>query len=168
MLKQELLRRNLPALPDTREEMITVIKERLFGELPSPAFSVSVSEPTVIYDGFADRTVTHSEVVMTVTIGEQSHSFHIDRLLHKDGLPRPTVLLNNFDRMGESRYFPIEEMSEYDINFLSEFFVMIHWAVYQNNGIGSLFCKVVGQLFNGLGSIVFAALVVEFNLFNLF
>ena len=122
MLKQELLRRNLPALPETREEMIAVIKERLFGELPSPAFSVSVSEPTVIYDGFADRTVTHSEVVMTVTIGEQSHSFHIDRLLHKDGLPRPTVLLNNFDRMGESRYFPIEEMSEYDVNFLSVFY----------------------------------------------
>ena len=55
MLKQELLRRNLPALPETREEMIAVIKERLFGELPSPAFSVSVSEPTVIYDGFADQ-----------------------------------------------------------------------------------------------------------------
>ena len=122
MLKQELLRRNLPALPETREEMIAVIKERLFGELPSPAFSVSVSEPTVIYDGFADRTVAHSEVVMTVTVGEQSHSFHIDRLLHKDGLPRPTVLLNNFDRMGESRYFPIEEMSEYDVNFLSVFY----------------------------------------------
>ena len=122
MLKQELLRRALPPLPATREEMIDVITREQFGTLPSPDFTLSVSEPTIIYARFADGAVAHSEVTMTVTIGDRSHSFHIDRLLHKDGLPRPTVILNNFDRMGASRYFPIEEMSEYDVNFLSVFY----------------------------------------------
>ena len=59
---------------------------------------------------------------MTVTIGDASHSFYIDRLLHTDGRPRPTVILNNFNRMGESRYFPIEELSETDFNFISVFY----------------------------------------------
>jgi hypothetical protein len=122
MLYKELKKRALPPLPATREEMIDVIHRELFGTLPSPEFSYSVSEPTVICPYFANRTVTHSEVLMTVTIGGASNSFYIDRLLHTDGRPRPTVILNNFNRMGESRYFPIEEMSETDFNFLSIFY----------------------------------------------
>ena len=101
MLKQELLRRALPPLPATREEMIDVITREQFGTLPAPDFTLSVSEPTIIYARFADGAVAHSEVTMTVTIGDRSHSFHIDRLLHKDGLPRPTIILTNFDRMGK-------------------------------------------------------------------
>ena len=122
MLKQELERRALPALPTAREEMVAVIKRELFGELPSPDFTLSAGEPTVINAYFANRTVTHSEVVLTVTVGDKSHSFYVDRLLHTDGKPRPTVILNNFDRMGASRYFPIEELSEHDVNFLSVFY----------------------------------------------
>ena len=122
MLKQELLRRHLPPIPESRDEMIAVIKRELFGELPEVDFTLSWSEPTTIFDRFVYGRVHHSEVLLTVTIGDKSHSFHVDRLLHTDGLPRPTVILNNFDRMGESRYFPIEEMSEQDVNFLSVFY----------------------------------------------
>ena len=119
MLKQELIRRALPALPATREEMIDIITHGLFGTLPSPDFTYTVDEPTVINSYYANRTVTHSSVTMTVTIGEKSHSFKINRLLHTDKMPLPTVILNNFEPMGASRYFPIEELSEYDVNFLS-------------------------------------------------
>lgn len=122
MLKEELIRRALPALPDGREEMIDIITKELYGTLPTPDFTFTVSEPNIINAYFANRTVTHSEVTMTVTIGDKSHTFHIDRLLHTDGEPRPTVILNNFDRMGASRYFPIEELSEKNVNFLSIFY----------------------------------------------
>ena len=43
---------------------------------------------------------------------------------------------------------------------LSTFLIMIHWAAYANNGTGVLFCKITGQLFNGLASILFAGLLV--------
>lgn len=122
MLKAELTRRALPALPKTREEMIDTIVKEEFGVLPTPPFSFTVSEPTTICPYFANRTVTHDEVTMTVTVGGGSHSFKIDRLLHTDGRPRPTVIVNNFDRMGASRYFPIEELSETDFNFISVFY----------------------------------------------
>lgn len=122
MLREELKKRALPSLPETREELVGAIIQGLFGELPRVDYTVEVSEPTVIYAYFANRTVTHSEVLMTVHIGGKSHSFHIDRLLHTDGKPRPTVILNNFNRMGESRYFPIEELSEREVNFLSVFY----------------------------------------------
>ena len=122
MLTQEILQRNLPAIPEEREEIVKIITRELFGTLPSPKFTPSWGEPTVINAYFANRTVALSEVLMTVTIDGKSHSFPVDRLLHTDGKPRPTVILNNFHRMGGSMYFPIEELSEYDVNFISVFY----------------------------------------------
>ena len=130
MLKQELLRRNLPPIPKTRAEIVKLYAHEVIGELPKTEFTLSWSEPTVINAYFANRTVTHSEVLLTVTVGDRSHSFYVDRLLHTDGEPRPTVILNNFDRMGKSRYFPIEELSEYDVNFFS----IVHRDVTTDNG----------------------------------
>ena len=119
MLKEELIRRALPALPEAKEEMVDIFTHEVFGELPSVDFTVSMSEPTVINAYFANRTVAHSEVVMTVTANGRSHSFYIDRLLHTDGKPRPTVIATLFERMGKYRGFATEEMSEQDVNFLS-------------------------------------------------
>ena len=122
MLKQELFRRALPPIPENRSEIVDLLTKEVFGTLPSPKFTLTVSEPTVINAYFANRKVAHSEVTMTVTVGERSHSFHIDRLLHTDGAPRPTVILNIFERMGAYRGFPIEELSEQNVNFLSIFY----------------------------------------------
>ena len=47
MLKEELIRRALPALPATREEIVDIIDRKLYGTLPSPDFSLSAGEPTV-------------------------------------------------------------------------------------------------------------------------
>ena len=93
MLKQELLRRALPALPETREEMIEIIDREMYGTLPSADFTLSASKPTVISAYYANRTVTHSEVTLTLDFGDgRTHAFPVNRLLHADGKPRPTVI----------------------------------------------------------------------------
>lgn len=116
-LKQELKKRCLPPLL-TREEMVEIMDREVYGYLPSVEFEMSVSEPEHVDSRYMCGTVEHTFVNMTVIVKGKSHSFRIDRLLHKDNVKRPLVVLNNFHRMTESRYFPIEEMSEYNANFL--------------------------------------------------
>lgn len=43
---------------------------------------------------------------------------------------------------------------------LSLFFVMIHWGVYNSNGVGANGCRVFGQLLMGVANIAFAMLLV--------
>ena len=117
MLSQELAKRNLPSLK-SREEMKEIMQSEVFGYLPDVPFSYSVSEPTVIEERYDCGNVHFSYVNMTLNIGEGSHTFRIDRLLHVDGKKRPLVIVNNFQSMENSHYFPREEMSEYDVDFL--------------------------------------------------
>ena len=43
---------------------------------------------------------------------------------------------------------------------VSLFFVMIHWGIYNGNGIGSNGCRVFGQLLMGVANILFAMLLI--------
>ncbi len=117
MLSQVLKERNLPSLK-TREEMKDIMQREVYGYLPDVPFSFTVSDPTMIEDRYDCGNVEFSYVNMTVNIGEKSHTFRIDRLLHTDGRKRPLVIVNNFHPMEKSHYFPREEMSEYDVDFL--------------------------------------------------
>ncbi len=117
MLKAELKRRALPALR-TREEMMDILQSEVYGYLPSPPYTISVSEPTILESRFACGNVAHSYVELTVRWETGEHTFRVDRLLHNDGKKRPLIILNNFHPMGSSRYFPIEELSESEIDFL--------------------------------------------------
>lgn len=116
-LINEIKKRELPPLK-SREEMIEIMQREVYGYLPNVDFSISVSEPQLVEGRYCCGTVKHSFVTMTVNVGEGSHSFRIDRLLHTDGKKRPLVLHNNFHPMGASQYFACEEMSEYDADFL--------------------------------------------------
>ncbi|MBQ8393481.1 MAG: hypothetical protein IJX51_06895 [Clostridia bacterium] len=117
-IENQLKERNLPSLL-SREEMIDIMQREVYGYLPSVDFTVSVSEPASVYDRYMIYTVEHSYITMTVTVGEKSHSFRVDRLLHTDGKRRPTVILNNFHPIYASRYFPIEELTEKEVDFIS-------------------------------------------------
>ncbi len=117
MLSQELKNRNLPPLK-TREEMKEIMQREVYGYLPDVPFTFSVSEPVVIEDRYDCGNVEFSYVNMTLNVGEGSHTFRIDRLIHVDGRKRPLVIVNNFHPMEKSHYFPREEMSEYDVDFL--------------------------------------------------
>lgn len=117
MLSQELKKRNLPGLK-TREEMKEIMQREVYGYLPEVPFTFSVTEPAVIDDRYSCGEVAFSYVEMSIRIGEKCHTFRIDRLMHTDGKKRPLIIINNFHQMAESHYFPREEMSEYDVDFL--------------------------------------------------
>lgn len=116
-LLDEIKKRELPPLK-SREEMMEIMQREVYGYLPRVDFSTAVSEPQIVGSRFCCGRVEQSFVTMTITVGSSAHSFRIDRLLHNDGKKRPLVLHANFHPMSGSRYFPIEEMSEYDADFL--------------------------------------------------
>ena len=116
--KKALELRELPSLL-TREEMVDIMQREVYGYIPKVDFTMSVSDSEYVYGGYKCNSVEHSYVTMTISVGDKSHSFRVDRLLHKDGKKRPTVILNNFHRIYESRYFPIEEMTEYEADFVT-------------------------------------------------
>lgn len=117
MLKAELKKRALPALR-SREEMIEIMQSEVYGYLPSAAYTISASEPTKVEARFACGNVTHTYVDLTIHLKNGEHTFRVDRLLHNDGKKRPLILLNNFHPMGSSHYFPIEELSESEADYL--------------------------------------------------
>ncbi len=117
MLKKELANRALPALKG-RREMADVLQKEVYGTLPSADFDMKVSEPQIIERRFACGAVVHSRVCATIEANGKSHTFPISRLLHNDGKKRPLIIYPNFHPMSESQYFPVEEMAEYDADFL--------------------------------------------------
>ncbi len=117
MLYKELERRNLPPLK-SREEMKEIMQREVYGYLPDVPYDWSVSEATVIDDRYCCGEVAFTYVNMTIEINGKSHTFRVDRLLHTDGKKRPLVIINNFHPMEKSHYFPREEMSEYNVDYL--------------------------------------------------
>ena len=117
MLKKDLEARKIPALR-SREEMVEIVQREIFGYLPDVAATWSVSDPVDVEPWYMSGTVCHSYVNFTVTFANGSHTFRVDRILHKDGKKRPLVLCNNFHPMESSKYIPREELSEYDADFL--------------------------------------------------
>lgn len=116
-LKQELEKRSLPPIR-SRGEMKEILQREVYGYLPDVACTLSTDSEQVDEARYLCGTVTRSHIMLRVTVGEQSHAFRVDRLLHTDGKKRPLILINNFQPMEASSYFPVEEMSEYDADFL--------------------------------------------------
>lgn len=117
MLKTELKNRNLPPLR-SREEMKDIMQREVYGYLPETEYSWSVTEPVTIDERYCCGEVHFTYVNMTIGIKDKSHTFRIDRLLHTDGKKRPLIIVNNFHLMENSHYFPREELSEYDVDWL--------------------------------------------------
>lgn len=120
-MRTELKTRCLPPLL-SREEMMEIMQREVYGFLPNVPFSLSASEPVANELRYMCATVEHSFVNLTVTVGERSHAFRVDRLLHTDGRRRPLVVFLNFHPELKSPYFPTEEMSEYDADYLVAYY----------------------------------------------
>lgn len=116
-MKAELEKRGIPPLKSCAE-MSETLQRCVYGYLPNPDFELSATAPTLVERRYACGTVMHSFVDLTVYVKGNSHTFRVDRLLHSDKNKRPLVIYINFHQMEESKYFPIEEMSEYDADFL--------------------------------------------------
>lgn len=116
-LKLELERRALPPLR-SRREMQDILQREVYGYLPDVACKLATESEQVDEARYMCGTVVRSHVMLRLTVGTQSHAFRVDRLLHTDGQKRPLILLNNFHPMEASPYFPVEELSEYDVDYL--------------------------------------------------
>ncbi len=118
MINDELKKRDLPPLK-RREEMADILQKNVYGYLPRTEYSLTCSEPRYIERRYACGNVAYSITELTVTVKNESRTFKVDRLLHCDGKKRPLVINIAFHPLSNSQYFPIEEMSEYDADFLS-------------------------------------------------
>ena len=118
MLNIELKKRFLPPLL-SREEMVEIMQREVYGYLPKNNFEWSVSEPQNIEIRFAKGNVIHSCVDFTLTNDYGSHSFTLHRLLHQDGKKRPVIICINFDKQVPNKYFPIEEISEQEVDVIT-------------------------------------------------
>ena len=114
----ELMRRALPPL-STREEMLDILQREVYGYLPTAPCTVTASAPTTVDARYMRGTVHHTYVTLTLTLPGGTHAFRVDRLLHTDGKKRPLIIFLNFHPMGATPYFPIEEMSEREVDFLA-------------------------------------------------
>ena len=117
-MREELKRRDLPALR-SREEMREVMQREVYGYLPQVDYTLSYDSPVSVERRYMCGRVEHSFVNLTVKVEERVHTFRVDRLLHVDGKKRPLVIFQNFAPISSSPYFPIEEMSEYEVDFLA-------------------------------------------------
>lgn len=117
---EELKKRALPPLPDNREEIKELLQREVYGRLPDYDYSWSVN---VTRPGVRKRldcgNVTVSVAEMTINVNGVSHTFPLERILHNDDKKRPLVVLMNFHDIIGSNFFPLEEMSEYDVDFLA-------------------------------------------------
>ncbi len=118
MLIEELKKRKLPSLK-TREEMVEIMQREVYGYLPDCSFTYTVSEPEILENRYDKGNVVFSVVNMTITTDYGSHTFPVYRLLHQDGKKRPLIILNNIHPITASQYFPTEELSEFDIDYIS-------------------------------------------------
>ncbi len=117
MLKKEIETRCLPPIT-SRREMSEILQREEYGYLPNVDFKLQTSVPEIIERRFDCGRVVHSRIRLTVEADGKSHTFPVDRLLHVDGKKRPLIIYPNFHPMERSQYFPVEEMSEYDADFL--------------------------------------------------
>jgi len=118
MILSELKKRNLPALK-TREEMVEIMQREVYGYLPNISYKMSVSEPTMVEARFDKGNVHYTRAEVTIETENGAHTFPIFRLLHQDGKKRPLIIYNNFHLDGRSQYFPVEELSEYDVDYIT-------------------------------------------------
>ncbi|MBQ7353832.1 MAG: hypothetical protein IJW54_07530 [Clostridia bacterium] len=128
-MKNELIERCLPPLL-SREKMIDILQREEYGYLPSVSYELNVSEPISVYGEYQLGNVEHSYVTMEIKTKYGSHSFRLDRLLHRDGKKRPLIIFNNFHPIYASRYFPIEEIGEREVDIVS----CVYQDITEDNG----------------------------------
>lgn len=117
MILTELEKRGVPPLK-TKKEMIEIMQREVYGYLPQVNFSFSVSEPQIVEGRFACGNVHYTKAEMCIETEKGRHTFPIYRLLHTDGKKRPTIIYTDIQDGLLSTYFPVEELSEYDVDFI--------------------------------------------------
>ena len=115
MLKEELLKRNLPSLK-SREEMIEILQREEYGYLPENNFEWSVSNFKRVDGRLAKGEVIYSTVDFTLTNKNGSHTFPVHQFLHTDGKKHPTII--HIAGKYPGNFVPEEEIVETEYNLI--------------------------------------------------
>ena len=115
MLKQELIKRNLPQLK-SREEMIEILQREEYGYLPENNFNWSISNEKIVDRRLVKGEVIYSTVDFTLTNPNGSHTFTINQFLHTDGNKYPTIL--HIAGRYPANFVPEEEIVESGFNLI--------------------------------------------------
>lgn len=115
MLKQELLKRNLPPLL-SREEMVEIMQREVYGYLPKNDFKWSVENYKRKDGRLAKGNVIYSTVDFTLTNNNGNHTFPIHQFLHTDGEKHPTFL--HIAGRYPGNFVPEEEIVEKGFNLI--------------------------------------------------
>ena len=115
MLKQEVLKRNLPPLK-SREEMIEILQREEYGYLPENNFEWSVSNYKRVDGRLAKGEVIYSTVDFTLTNKYGAHTFPVNQFLHTDGKKYPTII--HIAGKYPGNFVPEEEIVEQGYNLI--------------------------------------------------
>ena len=122
MLKQELLKRNLPQLK-SRQEMIEILQREEYGYLPENNFEWSVSNHKIVDRRLVKGEVIYSTVDFTLTNPNGSHTFLVNQFLHTDGQKHPTIV--HIAGRYPGNFVPEEEIVEQGFNLIIYLFTDI-------------------------------------------
>lgn len=117
-LENELISRDLPPLR-SGEEMKEILLREEYGFLPDIDYSVEADEPVIIESRLNCGKTQLSKVNLTVNTSNGSHTFLLHRLLLDDGEKHPLIVFMDFHREAPSMYYPVEIVSEANVNVLS-------------------------------------------------
>lgn len=110
--------RNLPEIPENREEIKRILQEEIYGFMPPAPDEITFSEDKVIDTRFPARAVLR-RMYAHVSIGERSFNIPFYTAFHTDGKKRPFFIHNNFRPNTPDIYMPVEEILDNDFDLLS-------------------------------------------------
>lgn len=117
-LAAELAARALPPLR-SRKEMVDILLDREYGRIPDIAVQWSVGPVHIRERRMCAGTVALSNVNMTLSSANGSHTFPVLRMLHNDGEKHPFFIFLGFHADLPSLYFPMEEIAERGFDVIS-------------------------------------------------
>lgn len=118
MLQQMLAGRNLPPLK-SREEMLQILQEEVYGFLPERPLSVDFQVQENLISHFCAGHATLNRIEAHLTLQEREFSFPFYAALRKAPGPQPFFVHINFRPEIPDRYMPTEELIDMGFSVFS-------------------------------------------------
>lgn len=109
MLKEILQERNVPELK-SREEMLEIMLEEVYGQLPPKPESLTFEDAGQIHRSISAGRASCNKIIAHCTVNGKSFDFPFCAILPNDGKPRPFFVHLDFSGNIPSRYLPAEEL----------------------------------------------------------
>lgn len=120
MLNELLQSRNLPAIPDSREEIKETLQREIYGYMPEKPDSVHFEEnKSYVSEGRFPCGAVLKAMTATVSVNGREFSFPFRTAFHTDGVKRPFFVHINFRPDTPDLYQPTEEILDNGFNIIS-------------------------------------------------